>query len=130
MTIDPTELQTVLALPAENRYDFFLDHVVETGEIWGLGSDQWAIFSDDEQGYQLFPLWSDQDFAEANAQGEWAEYSGKSFTIQQFIDELIPQLIQANILLSIFKSPEDSGQIVDPKDIREILSGKFDLSAK
>ena len=124
MSIEPTELETVIALPAEDRYEFFLDQVIETGRIYGLVGESWAIFRDDEQGYQLFPVWSDEDFAHANAVGEWAGYTAKEFTIKDFSEGLVPELVQANMHLSIFKAPNDIGRVAEPREVELILSSK------
>lgn len=124
MSIDSSEIKTVLALPIEDRYEFFLDQVIETGEIWGLSGDQWAMFFDDAQGYQLFPIWSDRDFAEANATGEWSSYAPQLFTVEQFSQDLVPQLKQANIFLSVFKSVDDTGTIAEPDALKALLEGK------
>lgn len=124
MSIDPAELATVLALPVEDRYEFFLDHVIESGTIWGLVGESWAVFRDDTQGYQLFPVWSDVEFATANAHGDWEGYTAKEFTAKQFNEELVPELMQANMHLSIFKSPKDIGYVAEPKEIELIFSSK------
>lgn len=124
MTIEATELETVLALPIEDRYEFFLDQVIETGRVWGLVGESWAVFRDDEQGYQLFPVWSDEDFATANAVGEWAGYKPQEFNVKQFNEELVPQLKQANMHLAIFKSPQDMGRVAEPTEIELIFSSK------
>lgn len=124
MSIEQTELETVLALPVEDRYEFFLDQVIETGQVWGLVGESWAVLKDDEQGYQLFPIWSDEDFAQANAVHEWLGYTPRAFTVQQFNEELVPELKQANMHLAIFKSPQDMGHVADPTEIELIFSSK------
>lgn len=124
MTIEHTELETVLALPVEDRYEFFLDQVIETGRVFGLVGESWAVFRDDDQGYQLFPVWSDENFANANAVGEWSGYIVKEFSVKDFNEGLVPELKQANMHLSIFKSPQDIGRVADPTEIELIFSSK------
>lgn len=125
MSIDPTELETVLALPLEDRYEFFLDQVIETGKVWGLCGDAWAIIMDEEQGFQLFPVWSDEEFALANRQGDWIGYSAKEFSVAEFVEQLVPELKQANMHLAVFKSNKDNGFIADPTDIQAIFTDKI-----
>lgn len=45
----------------------------------------------------------------------------KSFTIQQFIDELAAQLESGNLMVSIFKKPDDSGFIIPPQPLLTIF---------
>lgn len=87
MSIDPKEIETVLLLTAEDRYEFFLDQVSENGILWALCHETqgWPTFQDDEQGYTLFPLWSDDVFAQQCAVGEWEGFAPKSFTIAKFL---------------------------------------------
>ena len=125
MTIDQKELETILLLDAEDRNEFFFDQISETGLVWGLCGEGWASFLDDAQGIQLFPIWSDQELAEVNAKEEWEGFEGKSFTLQQFVEELIPELLQANMQLSIFKIPADSGFIAHPEVLSKRLASKF-----
>ncbi len=49
-----TEIATVIAAGARERYAYFLRRVCETRQIWGLHSDGWAILS--QGGRRLFPL--------------------------------------------------------------------------
>ena len=111
MSIDPKEIETVLLLTPEDRYEFFIDQVSESQTLWALVHEQqgWPTFHDDEQGYSLFPIWSDEVFAQQCAVGEWEGYITKSFTTQQFIDELAEQLNAGNLLVSVFKKPDDVG---------------------
>ena len=123
MSIDPKEIETVLLLTAEDRYEFFLDQVSENGILWALCHETqgWPTFQDDEQGYTLFPLWSDEVFAQQCAVGEWEGFAPKSFTIQKFIDELAAQLESGNLMVSIFKKPDDSGFIIPPQPLLTIF---------
>ena len=38
-------MQSVLRLPAARRYSYFLQRVVESGEVWGLDGEGWALRS-------------------------------------------------------------------------------------
>lgn len=123
--IDPKELETVKQLSPEDRHAFLIDQVLETGQVWGLCGEGWASFLDDAQGIQAFPIWSEQGFAELNAVGNWEGFKAMPFTIQQLVDELVPELTQANIYLSVFKIPEDSGYLVEAESLGQKLKKKM-----
>lgn len=125
MSIDPTEIATVMALPPEDRYEFFIDQVIETGTIWGLVKESWAMYYDESQGFQLLPFWSDPAFAEANRQGEWADYELKQFNLHEFSLESANALKESNLNIAVFKSPQDNGQIVNPVDLQTLLIEKY-----
>ena len=125
MTIDPTEIETVMSLPADDRFEFFIDQVIETGVIWGLVKESWAIFFDDEQGYQLLPFWSDEAFAEANKVGEWEDYNLISFELDEFSLESANSLKEGNVDISIFKSPNDIGKVMSAIELQTLLIEKY-----
>ena len=123
--INPTQLEASQNLTAEEKYAFFIEQVLENGEIWGLCGEGWASFLDDAQGIQAFPVWSDKDFAELNAVGDWEGFKATPFTIQQLITELAPELTQANIQLSVFKFPQDSGFLIEAEQVSYTLQSKL-----
>ena len=126
MTTDEKSLETMLFSTPEERHDYFIQQVIETGEIWALCGEGWATFQDDAQGFQLFPIWSNKASAAMNIEGEWQAFEPRSFTIQQLIDELAPTLEQANIYFSLFKMPTDSGLIVSSRLVVKRLQERLD----
>ena len=125
MMIEMKELEVIKQLTAEEKYTFFIVQVIENGEIWGLCGEGWASFLDDTQGLQAFPVWSDKAFAELNAVGQWENFKATPFTVQQLISELAPELTQANIQLSVFKFPQDSGHLIAAEEVSNTLQNKL-----
>ncbi|MEG0482558.1 MAG: DUF2750 domain-containing protein [Acinetobacter sp.] len=123
--IDPQQLEASKQLTSEQKYASFIEQVLENGEIWGLCGEGWASFLDDAQGIQAFPVWSDKSFAEFNAVGDWDGFKATPFTIQQLINELAPELSQANIQLSVFKFPQDSGHLIAAELVSNTLQNKL-----
>ena len=119
------ELEAIKQLTAEEKYAFFIEQVLENGEIWALCGEGWASFLDDAQGVQAFPIWSDKAFAELNAVGEWEGFKATPFTVQQLMSELAPELTQANIQLSVFKFPQDSGHLIAAEQVSNTLQNKL-----
>lgn len=119
------ELEAIKQLKVEEKYAFFIEQVLENGEIWGLCGEGWASFLDDTQGIQAFPIWSDKTFAEFNAVGDWEGFKATPFTVQQLITELAPELAQANIQFSVFKFPQDSGHLIAAELVSNTLRNKL-----
>lgn len=109
------ELKDVAALKKmdlEDRFPLFVDQVISSDEVWGLLGEGWASFFDRDQGIQAFPVWSSKELAEINAVGDWAGFEARSFTVQQFVVELAPGLVEMNYQLAVSKLPEDTGHFV------------------
>jgi hypothetical protein len=104
MKIDTRQLQAVVMLPGPQRYEYFIERVAETGVVWSLYRDGWAL-AKKEDGTLVFPLWPDSDFAQLCADYEWAGYQPQSFALAELVDELLPQLEQDGIVTGVFYTP-------------------------
>ena len=61
--INEKEFYSVLNLPANKRYEYFIKKVVDWGEVWGLYEDGWAM-TEDDNGNLLIPFWPKKEFAQ------------------------------------------------------------------
>jgi hypothetical protein len=104
MKIDTRQLQAVVMLPGPQRYEYFIKRVAESGVVWSLYRDGWAL-AKKQDGTLVFPLWPDSDFAQICADYEWAGYQPQSFALAELVDELLPQLEQDGIVTGVFYTP-------------------------
>ena len=104
MAIDTRQLQAVVMLPGPQRYDYFVRRVAETGVVWSLYRQGWAL-AKKEDGTLVFPLWPDSEFAQVCADYEWTGYSPQSFALDELMTELLPQLEQDGIVTGVFYTP-------------------------
>lgn len=105
------EIESVVVLSPDKRYKYFLNKVADTGFVWGLYEDGWALAGDIEN-RQLIPLWPTKEYAMLCAKDIWKNYRPKSIEIHEFLDDLMKDLELANISLAVFYTPEDRGVIV------------------
>jgi hypothetical protein len=69
--VNDEEFESVLALPVNKRYAYFVKRAASHGELWGLrGSGGWVVAEDDE-GNRHFPVWPHPRFTTACAEGPW-----------------------------------------------------------
>jgi len=104
MTIDTRQLQAVVMLPGPQRYAYFIQRVVDTGVVWSLYRNGWAL-AGKEDGTMVFPLWPDSEFAAICADYEWTGYAPQSFALAELLDELLPQLAQDGVATGVFYTP-------------------------
>jgi hypothetical protein len=104
MTIDTRQLQAVVMRPGPQRYDYFIQRVVNTGVVWSLYRNGWALASK-EDGTMVFPLWPDSEFAAICADYEWTGYAPQSFALAELLDELLPQLAEDGVATGVFYTP-------------------------
>ena len=104
MAIDTRQLQAVIMLPGPQRYEYFVKRVAETGVVWSLYRQGWAL-ARKEDGTLVFPLWPDSEFAQVCADYEWTGYVPQSFALDELMTELLPQLEQDGIVTGVFYTP-------------------------
>ncbi|MDX3775642.1 DUF2750 domain-containing protein [Chromatiaceae bacterium AAb-1] len=108
MKISQKQIESVLALSGMKRYEHFIKIVVDWEEVWGLYQDGWAMAAT-EEGQNVFPLWPAKEYAELCAKDEWAGYKAESFSLSDFMNELLPNLKNDSVLPGIFYTPSDKG---------------------
>jgi len=113
-------VQSVLRLPAARRYSYFLQRAVESGCVWGLDLEGWALALDDE-GRDVLPLWPSPEFASLCANRLWANFEPRSIGLAELMDNVLPQLEEEGIPLGIFFTPQGQGHPVSARELREAL---------
>lgn len=104
MPLDARHLQTVVMLPGPQRYAYFVEHAVESGVVWSLFRQGWALAKKDD-GTMVFPLWPAREFAALCADYEWTGYAPVSFALDELLDDLLPQLEGDGIATGVFYTP-------------------------
>lgn len=113
-------LQALLELPPARRHAWFLQRVRETGEVWGLYAEGWALAFDDE-GRDVLPLWPTPDSARLCATNLWEGFEPRLIPLKQLVEELLPDLAEEGIPLGIFFTPQGQGLPVTAAELREQL---------
>lgn len=104
MAIDTRQVQETVMLSGPQRYEYFIRRVAQTGTVWSLYRNGWAL-AKKEDGSLVFPLWPDREFATICADYEWTGYEPQSFSLDELVDELLPQLEQDGIATGVFYTP-------------------------
>ncbi len=108
MKINSKQIESVTALAGPKRYKHFVKVVADWEEVWGLYQDGWALAATDD-GQQVFPLWPAKEYAQLCAEKEWVGYKPESFSLEDFMGELLPNLKADNVLPGIFYTSSDNG---------------------
>ena len=113
-------MQSVLRLSAARRYSYFLQRVVESGEVWGLDGEGWALALDDA-GRDVLPLWPAPEFAAICATRLWAGFKPRAIKLEVLLDNVLPQLAEEEMPVGIFFTPEGPGHPVSARELIEAL---------
>ncbi len=108
MKINQKQIESVIALSGQKRYENFIKVVADWEEVWGLYQDGWALAATND-GQEVFPVWPAKEYAQLCATNEWSGYKPASFSLVDFMEELLPNLKNDGVLLGIFYTPSDKG---------------------
>ncbi|MGZ3457917.1 MAG: DUF2750 domain-containing protein [Archangium sp.] len=114
-------LQAVLRLPAARRYSYFLQRVVESGEVWGLDGEGWALALDDS-GRDVLPLWPAPEFAALCATRLWSGFQPRAIRLKDLVENVLPQLEEEGMPVGVFFTPEGQGHPVSARELIDALS--------
>lgn len=108
--VNEKEMKNVIHFSGQKRYSYFIKKIVDWEEVWGLYDNGWAVLGT-ENGQSVFPVWPAKAYAEICAIDEFLGYEAKSFSLDDFVDILIPKLNVDKHLIGVFPTPEDKAII-------------------
>ncbi|TBW49390.1 DUF2750 domain-containing protein [Marinobacter halodurans] len=118
-------LDTILELDGEERFDYFLDTVIEERDIWILvnGDNRFLkIVSDDDVAY--LPVWPSEAFA-AHYAGDTDNLSPKRLTLPEFFNKWVPGLTKDGLDVGVFPGTDDTLWIMSPADLKKDLQDEM-----
>lgn len=105
---------------AENL-DRFIVEAMELGCVWGLeGADGWALSaSEAHDDVDVMPFWSQEGFARAHCQDDWADYKPVAIELVEFLEDWLPGLHEDVLLVGVNWNAELDGEELEPLDLLE-----------
>lgn len=116
------ELRAIITTSPEQRFEYFLDKVNETEQVWTIGAeDELIVLSgDDEEPFiVVFPHPEfGQDWFSTT---ELEDVDLVAVRTEDFAKEILPSLEDSNIEVLVFPTSEADGTIARAKQLSEIL---------
>lgn len=116
--------QTALSDNEEQNYELFLDQAQTSGQVWGLhGKEGWALCESIEfEDTEVFPFWSQEEFAAAMCTDEWSIYEPKAISLEDFLTEWLPGIHEDDALVGPNWDTELTGLEIEPADLAKALA--------
>ena len=114
----------IVNLDGPNRYNHFVKWVVGSEEAWGLYDDGWALIGPSDEATDSFPLWPAEEFAAACAVDDWATYTPTGVPLDELIDELLPKLMEDQVGVAVFPTPDGRSVYPDVAALIEDLKNE------
>lgn len=117
-----TDLNQILELSGEERFDYFLSEVVEERELWILvnADNRFLKIESQDDSVAYLPVWPSADFALAYAQGS-SELKPKSLSLPEFFQKWVPGLTRDGIEVGVFPGNDGTLWITEPADLKQDL---------
>jgi hypothetical protein len=121
-TISDEEFTSTLRLDLSQRYAYFLERIVETGQVWALKDTGGFVMMGDDLGESFVPVWPSERFAAAYASpGEIPE----PIPLDAWIERWLPGLKRDGSGIAVFPTGECSGAVVEIDAHREDLEDEL-----
>jgi len=100
----------------EHRYKSFIQHVVDTEQVWGLtNEDTWATSSSATyEDAEVILFWSTKEGAAACAEDEWAGYTPEAISLVEFLENWCVGMYDDELLVGADFDQELTGKEAEP----------------
>ena len=118
------EFEDVRAQSSLERYAYFMQRVLDHGEVWVLvrpEDDRIGIVEDEQEGVAYMMAWPHERFADAERDGDWAAHVPRSFALEQWIEGVLPTLARDGVDVGVFPIWDRGVWSVAAADLREEL---------
>ncbi|MFC6633157.1 DUF2750 domain-containing protein [Microbulbifer taiwanensis] len=101
----------------------FLPESAEQGCVWALEGDEGFALCESEKYPQteVMPFWSQREFAEVHADGDWGDYKVVAIDLEEFMDDWLTGMHDDVLLVGINWNGELEGIELEPLDLLEQL---------
>lgn len=101
----------------------FLPECAEQGCVWALEGEEGFALCESEKypRTEVMPFWSQQEFAELHADGDWADYRAVAIDLEEFMDDWLTGMHEDVLLVGINWNDELEGIELEPLDLLEQL---------
>lgn len=122
-----TDIEDVLKLDCEERYDFFLSLVSDDREIWILVSEdkQFLKIHTEEDDNEFLPVWPTSEFAQHYAKDLQEQLTPKSIAVPEFFSKWVPGLEGDDIKVGVIPSSGSDVWVTEASELKADLQDAF-----
>lgn len=126
-TPNDKEIESVIRLPASERYKYFVKKAADTEQVWSLRKDAGWATSADDAGQICVPVWPHAKYAAACANENWAEYEPHSIELDAWLERWLPGMQRDGRLAAVFPTPTSQTVNVPPDRLKGDIEAELEL---
>lgn len=117
----------VFQFDCQDRFEHFLDVVVDERELWILVSDdqQFLLVHCEDDNSELLPVWPNAAFANAYLEGLDEKLTPKSIALPEFFAKWVKGLEQDGIDVSVFPNTSDDVWVMAASELKQALQDEM-----
>lgn len=107
------------SLTSEERYDFFLDHVLEEKELWILVNESnefLKIYAEDEE-FEYLPVWPTSKLAQDYASQD-SSISAMGISLVEFLKKWVIGLTKDQLEVGVFPTADGSVWMLSAEELK------------
>ena len=114
------DVKKVVALDAEQRYEYLLNAMVDLEQVWILTDDEGfvVVTAGDER---CIPIWPHAEIAQLWVDGEWVNFQPTAVDLSSFLDKWISGLEGDELMVAVFPHLDEAGIVLSPTELQEAL---------
>lgn len=114
------ELDRIMALDAEQRYDYFIQAVADLEEIWILTDEEGFVLVSAEDD-RCIPVWPHAELAQQWIEGEWQHCTAKAIDVATWLEKWTSGLNGDELAIAVLPDADGPGVVVTPEELAETL---------
>lgn len=110
----------------EANYQRFIENILESGQVWGLQSDEgWVVVDSTEfEDAEVMPFWSEEAYAKAHCVGEWEDFKPVAMDLDEFVEDWLTGMAEDGILVGPNWNDDLDGLEIEPEEVMQLLTGE------
>ena len=117
--LDEADISKLFSLSGAQRYQYFLEHITDGPAVWSLSDDGGLAVSETQEGISCFSVWPDEALAQGCAIDDWSGYKPEPIPTDAFVNEWLPDLAEAGLMISVFPVPEGNSVELGASELRQ-----------
>jgi len=101
------EIEAMMIKPSQERYIYSVRNIAERGVAWTLKDKKGIVLTGDENGNVFLPIWPYKEYAIKCKIDEWKNCELKKLSLDNLVDEMLPDLSKEGIKVSVFIIPNE-----------------------
>jgi hypothetical protein len=119
------EYESVVELPSNKRYEYFVKKVADWGEVWGLkDASGWVVLGDEEENV-FIPVWPHQRFADAYSIQAQIGASPCSIQLDDWLEKWLPGMKKDQRYAAVFPVKAGKSIPVDPDQLKADIEAEL-----